>query len=196
MEIFLGYEFYTCHGILQEHELKEHDFTDSELELDVTENQNVQCSPVTTTLISPSTYLTVTTPGSSNTTANVSCSSNILPFQPIILSKQWQPVAKDAAQICNVPTTNCYSEINPQHTLDIVELPTNCDSSKDCTKSLNASLTYETVTKKEPDLDMEQGNACPLIDQQACVPAKILKMLENFKRPVFPLQVKNNLVLP
>ncbi|XP_037812807.1 LOW QUALITY PROTEIN: uncharacterized protein LOC119604321 [Lucilia sericata] len=167
----------------KEHEFKENEFTDSDSELDVTDNQNhgvqTQCSPISTTLVAPTTTQTITTPTNSTISNNTSSPTNVLPFQPIMLSKQWQvsvPQPEEMPQIYNPTPVAIYTTHNAPPapaTLEPINYQTNCDSSKDCQQPNNeSSLNYETVAKQEPDLDLELDNNPPAIEIQDTTPEK------------------------
>ncbi|KAM7358936.1 uncharacterized protein ACRADG_003724 [Cochliomyia hominivorax] len=172
---FADMDFIRAMVSCKEHGLKENDFTDSDSELDVSDNHQLQqqqqleleqpdpqtqCSPISTTLAAPSSQ-TLTTTASSTVSANPSCatSTNVLDFQPIVLSKQWQSQTEEPPQIFNQPPALTYVTQNlPANSL---EYQTNCDSSKDYNESnpnTTSNVIFENVAKQEPDLDLELDN--------------------------------------
>ncbi|XP_065360971.1 uncharacterized protein LOC135954685 [Calliphora vicina] len=157
----------------KEHEFKDNEFTDSDSELDVTDNQQnqTQCSPISTTLVAHTTQ-TITMPGSSTISPNATtCATNMLPFQPIVLSKQWQPPAEDIPQVYNPPPATSYTPtLNLLAPMAHLNYQANCDSSKDYSQLNNHNITYEDIAKQEPDLDLDLDNNPVTVEIQETTP--------------------------
>lgn len=174
----------------KENGFKETEFSDSDSELDVGDQL-----PTTTTTIQGNQKSLVTVTSSSSNTATTS-SSNFLTFQPIVLTKQWQPMPPLTAytnhSTCTTTTTTGST------------ITTNCDSSQEKRKlnTLQAQpqpqnqtqthlqpptplqtvsqdvQNYETLTKQEPDLDLELEQAAEVmvaIQEQSSSFSKLLE---------------------
>ena len=163
----------------KENGFKETEFSDSDSELDVTDQL-----PTTTTTIHNNFKPLVTVTSSSASTSTTSSSNCGQNFQPIILTKQWQPLPPLTAYKAQTATTTTGSTI-----------PTNCDSSQEqrhhttppasptltapIIPSLSQDISYETVTKQEPDIDLEIEQAVQAVVDIQEQPSSLNRLLET-----------------